>query len=316
MSNFDRRTFIKHAAMAATTAACFDIHRRLATAIPPVVNRQAITHHPFFANATNTPEVIAHRGGNGQWPGETMRAFRAASRLGVDILELDVFISRNGELMVMHDHEIDKTTAGKGVVNKLHSDYLQGLNAGHKWSPDGEHYPFRGKSVSDPNYRDLHVPRLREVLDEFRNARMIIEMKKANRSPAQALSRIISEYGMTNKVLVASFEGKFMEEFRRLSPDVATSFSLSKGDFDRLISGKKISDDEVGQPRAIQLPFRFITDDIVRRSHERNIKVHAWTVNDLEKMYRMWQVGVDGIITDYPGPLLALLGRETGGAKS
>jgi glycerophosphoryl diester phosphodiesterase len=75
-----------------------------------------------------------------------------------------------------------------------------------------------------------------------------------------------------------------------------------------LISGKKFSND-VGQPQAIQLPYQVITEQVVRRAHQRNIKVHAWTVNDLDKMYLMKNLGVDGIITDYPGPLLALLGR-------
>jgi glycerophosphoryl diester phosphodiesterase len=308
MTKYDRRTFVKQAVMLATTTACFQIHPRLAMASQSASNSQG-SPNQFFANVTNTPEVIAHRGGNGQWPGETMRAFRAAATLGVDILDMDVFISQNEELMVMHDHEVDKTTNGRGVINKLDSGYLQDLNAGHKWSPDGSNYPFKNKSVSDPNFRDLRVPRLREVFEEFRNARMIIEMKKARQSPAQALSRMISDYGMQNKVLVASLQGKFMAEFRRLSPDVATSFSLSIEDFGRLISGKNFSDNDVGEPRALQFPYQLITEDVVRRAHERNIKVHAWTVDNLEKMYLMWNMGVDGIITDYPGPLLALLGR-------
>jgi glycerophosphoryl diester phosphodiesterase len=313
MIRYDRRTFIKHSAMLAATATAVQILPPFASGSPPAsaVDWQD-TPHPFFANATNTPEVIAHRGGNGQWPGGTLRAFRAAAKLKADILELDVFISLDGELMVMHDHEVNKTTEGTGEINKLHSNYVQSLNAGHKWSPDGKNYPFKNKSVSDPVYKDLRVPRLREVFEEFPGARMIIEMKKADRSPAQALSRMISEFEMKNKVLVASFVGKFMEEFRQLNPDVATSFSLSRTDAERLISGKKLSKNDPADPRAIQLPFQLITKEVVRRARERNIKVHAWTVNDPDKMYLMWNLGVDGIITDYPGPLLALLGRFPG----
>jgi len=101
----------------------------------------------------------------------------------------------------------------------------------------------------------------------------------------------------------------FMDEFRWLSPEVATSYSLSKGDVERLLSGRRLSDNEPGEPSAIQLPYQLVTEERVRRAHARNIKVHAWTVNDLDKMYLMWNRGVDGIITDYPGPLLALLGR-------
>jgi glycerophosphoryl diester phosphodiesterase len=92
MAGYDRRTFIKHAAMLAVTTAGLQVNSRVANASGPAPIVQG-TLHPFFAAATNTPEVIAHRGGNGQWPGETMRAFRGAARLGVDILELDVFLS-------------------------------------------------------------------------------------------------------------------------------------------------------------------------------------------------------------------------------
>lgn len=305
MTPYDRRTFIKRSAL--LTGAGVTLRLFPVTTITSD-STYARNLDSFFPHARNTPEVIAHRGGNGQWPGETMRAFREAAKLKVDVLEMDVFVSRNGELMLMHDHEIEKTTEGEGLINNLHSDYLQTLNAGHKWTADGKLYPFKGKSVLTPEYKDLRVPRLKEVFDEFPDARMIIEMKKANTSPAPALSRMIRECGMTNNVLVASFVGKFMTEFRRLSPDVATSFSLSTQDLRRLISGKKLSNHQK-DPAAIQLPYWSITEEVVRRAHERNVKVHAWTVDRLDKMYLMWNQGVDGIITDYPGPLLALLGR-------
>lgn len=308
MGAYDRRTFIKRSAMLAAAAASAQVSPALATECPPGSKGRAPCQ-AFFAGAGTNPEVIAHRGGDGQWPGETMRALRAAAKLGVDVLEMDVFLSCDGELMLMHDHEVEKTTEGRGLVNELDSKYLQELNAGHKWSPDGKYRPFECKSVLTPEYRDLRVPRLAEVFDEFPDIRMVIEMKKADRSLAAALSKMIRERGAAGRVLVASFAGKFMDEFRRLSPEVATSFSLSKGDLGRLLSGRKLADGDTADPRAIQLPYKLITEEVVRRAHDRNIKVHAWTVNELDKMYLMKNRGVDGIITDYPGPLLALLGR-------
>jgi glycerophosphoryl diester phosphodiesterase len=308
MGVYDRRSFIRCAAMLAAATAATRVSPASAAECPPGAKGR-VPCQAFFAGAGTSPEVIAHRGGDGQWPGETMRALREAAKLGVDVLEMDVFLSCDGELMLMHDHEVEKTTDGRGLVNELDSKYLQSLNAGHKWSPDGKSRPFEGKSVLTPEYHDLKVPRLAEVLDEFPRSRMVIEMKKADRSPAPALSKMIRERGAAGRVLVASFAGKFMDEFRRLSPEVATSYSLSKGDVERLLSGRKLSDNEPGEPSAIQLPYQLVTEERVRRAHARNIKVHAWTVNDLDKMYLMWNRGVDGIITDYPGPLLALLGR-------
>lgn len=307
MGTYDRRTFIKRSAVLAAATAAVRALPTHASASQTAIPQE--TCHAFFDGAGRLPEVIAHRGGDGQWPGETMRALRESAKLGVDVLEMDVFLSCNGELMLMHDHEVDRTTEGRGVVNELESTYLQTLNAGHKWSPDGKCRPFANKSVLDSQYRDLRVPRLAEVFDEFPRARMVIEMKKADRSPAAALSKMIRERSASDRVLVASFKGRVMDEFRRLSPEVATSYSLSKGDVERLLFGRRSSDNEPGEPSAIQLPYRLVTEEQVRRAHARNIKVHAWTVNDLDKMYLMWNRGVDGIITDYPGPLLALLGR-------
>ena len=294
--------------MLAATVAALRVFPAHADPIPLPPNWQD-TSHPFFVNVRHTPEVIAHRGGNGQWPGETMRALREAAKLKVDVLEMDVFISADDKLVLMHDYEVKKTTEGKGIINELHSDYLQTLNAGHKWSADGKSYPYEKVNVRLPEYQDLRVPLLKDVFDEFPDARMVIEMKNADRSPAKALSKMISERGAAHRVLVASFKGKFMEEFRQLSPEVATSYSLSKGDLGTLISGRKLDDSDQSDPRAIQLPYYLITEEVVRRAHGRDIRVHAWTVNDLDKMQLMSNRGVDGIITDYPGPLLALLDR-------
>jgi glycerophosphoryl diester phosphodiesterase len=236
----------------------------------------------------------------------------------VDVIEMDVYLSAGepGELVLMHDPKVQNTTDGNGEVNELSIDYLRGLNAGHKWSPDGDCYPFAGKSVLSPEFADLRVPRLSDVFKEFPNTRMVIEMKKADRSPAVALSELINKYRMKDKVLVASFVGKFMNEFRGLesSKDVATSYTPSWKDavklVKRLIDGRKLWDEgDNSDPSAIQVPFQLVSDEVVRIATKRGIKVHAWTVNDPDKMYLMWNRGVDGIITDYPGPLLALLGR-------
>ena len=309
MGAYDRRTFIKHSALlvaAAGTARAFPSDVAASTSVSATGQGMLRT---YLSDPPTRPEVIAHRGGNGQWPGETLRAFRGAAQLGADVLEMDVFLSRDNELVLMHDHEVRKTTEGCGTVNELYSDYLRTLNAGHKWSPDGKRRPFEGRSALSPEYSDLRVPLLKEVLDEFPGARMVIEMKKADKSPAAALSRMIRKRGLADRVLVASFVGKFMDEFRQLSPEVPTSYTLSKGDVKRLLSGKRFSEGVPSEPSAIQLPYRLVTGEVVSHARARNIKVHAWTVNDLDKMYLMWNLGVDGIITDYPGPLLALLGR-------
>lgn len=309
MTTYDRRTFIGRAATLAAAAAAGS--RLTAAAPPPASNALQAAERPFFAGAGRSPKVIAHRGGDGQWPGETMFAYKNAVAAGADVLEMDVYVTADGELVLMHNDRIEGTTEGSGYVNDLRSDYLQSLNAGHRWSNDrGRSHPYQDKrGVAADTLRALRVPLLKDVFAAFPDRRMNIEMKRARVSPAPTLCSLIRERGMADKVLVASFDGKLMREFRRLCPEVATSASLTREDLVRFMLGREISDDGSPAPAAIQLPHDVITEGVVNRAHRQNLKVHAWTVNDLVGMSEMKALRVDGIITNYPGPLLALLAR-------
>jgi glycerophosphoryl diester phosphodiesterase len=88
---------------------------------------------PFFSLAKNHPEVIAHRGGNGQWPGETMAAYKGAMDLGVDVMEMDIYLTKDPHLVLMHDKNVETTTEGTGVVNEFTLGDIQRLNAAYDW---------------------------------------------------------------------------------------------------------------------------------------------------------------------------------------
>jgi glycerophosphoryl diester phosphodiesterase len=310
MSTYDRRTFLGRSALLAAAAATGS---RLSGAATPssAAHAPQAAEHPFFAHAGKSPEVIAHRGGNGQWPGETMYAFRNAAAAGSDVLEMDVYLSSDGKLVLMHNDRAEVTTEGSGYVNDLSSAFMQTLNAGHKWSGDGgKSHPYEDKRLVVPDIlRDLRVPLLKDVFETFPDKRMNIEMKRARVSPVPALCSLIREHGVADKVLVASFDGGLMREFRRLCPEVATSASLTLEDVGRFLAGRGLLADGTPAPLAIQVPHRLVNDGLVRRARQRNLKVHAWTVNDLVDMSLMKTLRVDGIITDFPGPLLALLER-------
>jgi glycerophosphoryl diester phosphodiesterase len=333
MGNYHRRTFLKHAAILTATAATnrlflfnqasarpagtwasedlLKVDQDFSTLAQTVNKRGA--DHPFFTQANKRPEVIAHRGGDGQWPGETMYAYKRAMEIGVDVLEMDVYLTKDLHLVLMHDNDIRTTTNFKGrnpQVRNFKLTELKELNAAYKWSPGGSDcHPFR----DDPN-KDLKVTSLKEVFEKFSGTRMIIEMKEAapGYSPASALSEIICKTRMWDKVLIASQSDDYLREFRGLCPEVATS--ASKRELTRFglpgTSHKPNTD-------ALQMIDKFwridlLTKEFVEKAHRANVNlpVHAWTVNNLERMRRIVDLGVDGIITDYPGPLLALLGRK------
>ena len=339
MATYDRRTFLKHSAMLAACAAAgraFDAEAYAGTA---EARRQGPSQ-AFFAHAGKL-EVIAHRGGNGQWPGETMYAMRQAVKFGADVLEMDVYLTKEGvkngrtvksELVLMHDKKVNTTTQGDGLVSDIYLDDLRRLNAGYKWSPDGgKSHPFQSETdLTAERPDDLRVPTLREVFEEFPNKRMVVEMKPATLSPARKLCELIRERGMQDKVLVASFSAPFMDEFRGLCPEVATSATISLDDLSVVWSAAELGRSLVrltsllgrmdspsagsSKPAALQVPYQVFESRLGARLLERvkghGIKLHAWTVNNLVDMSLMKTLDVDGIITDYPGPLRTLLDQS------
>jgi glycerophosphoryl diester phosphodiesterase len=300
MNKSARRTFLKYSALATSGFAS----RGVFTAFAESADIFKSASSPLiFAQAKNGPEVIAHRGGNGQWPGETLYAMRQARDLKVDALEMDVYLTKDGQLALMHDIRIQKTTNGKGLIHKFTLAQLQQLSAAYAWPANGssEYFHKTLEQLPESRRNDLRVPSLQEVFKQFPEMRMVIEMKPAPLSPAAPLYKLIRDNGMTDNVLVASFWGGFMKEFRALCEKdkvkIATSITISVEDLSKFAAD------------VVQAPFQIIKPDFVAKVRTRNLKLHAWTVNEIADMERMINLGVDGIITDYPGPLLSLLHR-------
>ncbi|HEX8922493.1 MAG TPA: glycerophosphodiester phosphodiesterase [Pyrinomonadaceae bacterium] len=262
---------------------------------------------PFFEASRNVPEVIAHRGGARQWPGETLFAFQQAMKIGVDVIEMDVRSTSDNVLVLIHNPTVEDTTDGQGAVHEHSLEQIKKLDAGYRWTEDdGKTFPFRGKGIV--------VPTLEEILREFPQARMNIEIKQTSPSIVAPLAQMIRDHGLTDRVLIASFSDSALKEFRRICPEVATSASGSElikfVALNKVFPGSK----DIPGADAIQVKSRFsilpfITERIVRAAHGFDFPIHAWTVNDKKEMQRLISLGVDGIITDLPGPLMELLDR-------
>jgi glycerophosphoryl diester phosphodiesterase len=250
--------------------------------------------------------VMAHRGGAGLWPENTAHAFRQAVALGVDVLEMDLHVTSDGALVVIHDATVERTTNGAGRVNALTLAELKKLDAGYRWTSDGGRtFPFRGKGIT--------VPTLGEVLDEFPHALLNIDIKQAQPSPVKTFCRTLRESRATGRVTVASFNSQVLGEFRRECSEVRTSAS-----FDEVVAlasdlqaGRDIAADKT-RTRLVQVPEtafgrRWLTAELVAAAHRGGLELHVWTVNEEDAMRRLLALGVDGIVTDYPDKLIALL---------
>jgi glycerophosphoryl diester phosphodiesterase len=257
---------------------------------------------------TVRPLVMAHRGGAGLWPENTLLAFERARDLGVDVIETDVHSTSDGVLVIMHDSTVDRTTGGTGRLQDMTLAEVKRLDAGYRWSADmSKTFPWRG--------RGLLVPTLEEVFTRLPGMRFNIEPKQGSPSLIKPLCRIIQEKGMADKVMVGSFSQALLDEFRKECPEVATSAGPTEvGEFLRASRVKAAVEDKP-KMRALQVPeyvggIQVLTKDLVQAAHSRGLQVHAWTVNETEDMRRLLEAGVDGIVTDYPDRLINLLKKD------
>jgi glycerophosphoryl diester phosphodiesterase len=272
---------------------------------------EVVPEHKYFQNDAGRPLAIAHRGGGGLWPENTLYAFERASALGVDVIETDVHATADGELVVLHDEAVERTTDGTGQVGSLTLAQLKRLDAAYRFTPDGgRSFPLRGQGIT--------VPTLREVFEALPRMRFNIEPKQAAHPLATPLCRLIREQGMAERVLVASFNGTTLGEFRRECPEVATSAATGEVASFLGLQRAGLAASYSPSMQALQVPehagaLQVLTRDFVEAAHGRNLRVHVWTINDKDAMRRLIDAGVDGIMTDYPDRLLEVLGRPTAG---
>jgi glycerophosphoryl diester phosphodiesterase len=172
---------------------------------------------------------------------------------------------------------------------------------------DGKTYPFRGKGFT--------VPTLREVFDALPNNIFNIEPKRQGVEIAEPLCSLIREKNFANKVIVGSFTQSIIDDTRKACPEVATSAAPGEAISFFLREFGGIERSYSPPMQALQVPkaiggMDIVTRDFVDAAHERNLKVHVWTINSTDEMQRLIDLGVDGIITDYPDELLKLLNRK------
>lgn len=251
--------------------------------------------------------VLAHRGFRGQYPENTMLAFQKAAELNVDGLETDIHRTRDGVLVVCHDETVDRTTNGSGLIKEMTWAELQQLDAGYRWTADdGQTFPFRGQGIA--------IPTLEEVFTTFLQFWINIDMKQSSPSIVTPFVAMIRRFDMTDKVFVGSFHNETITQFRRECPEAATA--ASETEVRRLVILNKLG---LGRfyrcsAQAMQIPewdgrTRIITRRFIRDAHRSGTAVHMWTVNETQDMQRLIDLGIDGLMTDYPDRLLKLLER-------
>jgi glycerophosphoryl diester phosphodiesterase len=273
------------------------------------------TSHPWFAQFTRYPLVIAHAdtSGTSPWPGDTMLFLENAAVLGVDVLEMNVAMSKDGYIVLNHDITVDDTSDGSGLISDMILDEIKTLDAAYDWTPEGEiTFDYRGQGIT--------FPTLEEVFQRFPETPMIVEIKQESPSMAQPLCDLIRQHGMEEKVIIPSFSDLAMREFRTACPEVATAASAGEVRQFVYLSFAFLSNPVAPAYTAMQVPIEssgigdtkiaVITPGFVANVHRRGLQIHAWTINDPNEMQMLIDMGVDGIMTDRPDILLEILGRK------
>lgn len=260
--------------------------------------------HPYFAGA---PLLIAHRGGSGLAPENTLAAFRRAIEWWrADVLEIDVHSTRDGEVVVIHDDTVDRTTDGTGPVAGFRLEEIRRLDAGYRFTPDGGRtFPFRGTGVG--------ISTLEEVLRAFPEVRVNVEVKDGRAQ--ERVWEVVHAAGATHRVLIAAGHRRNRTRFDDYPGPTSASSEELWGFFLRFLTRTLWTYHPPVD--AFQMPERHggvqvLTPRFVREAHARNVAIHVWTVDEESDMRRLLEWGVDGLVTDRPDVLARVLHERFG----
>lgn len=260
--------------------------------------------HPILAK---TPMLVAHRGGSGLKPENTLAAFLDADALWrADMIELDVHATADGHCVVIHDGTVDRTTNGTGPVAAMTLAELQSLDAGYRFTADGgRSFPFRGQGI--------RVPTIEDVFAALPNMPLTVELKTA--AAQLPLFRAIAEYHATERVIAAGERNAYRTMFSSYRGPVSASLEQAVPFY--LLHRVRLAALAFMRADVVQMPEfyrgrRMLTPRLVEDLHARGVHVQIWTVNEIADMHRMLDWGVDGLISDYPDRLARVLHERVG----
>jgi len=229
-----------------------------------------------------SPAIIAHRGDNAHAPENTLAAFRQAIEKKANGIELDVQLSADGKVVVIHDTTLDRTTNGQGKVGAQTFAELRKLDAG-----GGE-----------------LIPALEEVLDILPEGMILnIELKGSDKRLAPAVTELVAKHGKQDQIVYSSFNPFLLQALKKTAPNARLGLLLLPGFCGTFVH---LLFEPLLQPWSLHPQFKSITPGFIKKAKRHNRQILTYTVNQLKDVRRMIEIGVDGIITDDPEVITAL----------
>ncbi|RLQ98289.1 glycerophosphodiester phosphodiesterase [Falsibacillus albus] len=235
-------------------------------------------------------QIFAHRGSAGTHPENTMQSFFEAEKVNADGIELDVQLSKDGEVVVIHDETLERTTNGKGFVKDFNLNELKKLDASYKFKT------FLKKPT---------IPSLREVLEWLTGNGLLCNIELKNGvfpypSLEEKVISLVREYQLEDRIIISSFNHYSIVYCYRLAPEIQIAPLYSEGLFMPWVYAKSI------HAGAIHPKLRAAPDEIILSSMENGVAVRPYTVNKKDDMLRLFQINCSAIITDYPAKAIEL----------
>jgi glycerophosphoryl diester phosphodiesterase len=245
-------------------------------------------------------EILGHRGARHEAPENTLSGFRYLRDLGIRAVEFDIQVAGDGELVVIHDDRVDRTTSGQGPLREFSTAELAQLDACHH-----RRYPITDVAESDWPVQE-GVPTLAAVLEVLRDFHHLqLEVKARREEDVAVVVRRLPELWRPfgQRAITTSFDAEYLRRIRLAAPEIPR--------------GLLIETDHGGDPvrEAVELGcvslgphYSLCTPELVQQAHAAGLKVSPWTVNSDTDLLAMRDLGVDSAITDVPRRALALLG--------
>jgi glycerophosphoryl diester phosphodiesterase len=241
-----------------------------------VLDHNLLDHDYHRSEVSTKCLLIGHRGASGYEPENTLLSFTKAIEMGVHGVELDVHLCRTGELVVIHDDKLDRTTNGKGKVCEKSLEELRTLDAG------------KGEKI----------PTLAEVLDLVFDNDIIINIELKGYGTMVPTVNLLKEYfskGFSHsKIVITSFIHQYVKEFRSMLPVVSTGLLIRS----ELLGFAALA--EAADADFLVTHYEYANENVIEDAHSRGVKVMTYTVNSKKKIKKLRDMGIDGIITNFP----------------
>ena len=241
----------------------------------------------------STPTIFAHRGSSLEAPENTLAAFQLAVDQGAHGIELDAQLTADGQVVVIHDHSVDRTTNGTGLVAELSLEEIKTLDAG---------------SHLNESFRNETIPTLDEVFENFGKQILINVELKNDTAPfnklAEKVAQVVSKHKLESQLLFSSFNPFALRSIKHHLPDSYCGQLTIPGIYGSILS---YLDRIVVKCEALHPASKAVTSELIQEQHEAGKRIHAYTVNHPMEMLKLFKLGIDGIFTDNPKLALQVL---------